>query len=72
MRVVFIGENFYMESGTAMSSMYEKLPGGSYKRTGWGFIRVALQKGDDVHIVPATQRETDHFTRILYELKKDN
>jgi len=58
--LIYIGDKFYHESGTTMSPIYD-IHGG---RSDWGFVQIALQNGESVHIRPATNAE-----RIPYENK---
>lgn len=51
--IYYIGENFYSNSGTMMSSIY--LEGGF--RTDWGKVRIALIEGKEVRIRQATDAE---------------
>jgi len=50
----FIGEGFYWESGTAMSSIYVE---GTNERYDWGFVQVALAERKNVTIRPANAEE---------------
>lgn len=52
----FIGENFYWETGTIMSSIYEVR---TYKRYDWGFVNRDLREGKKVNIRPATKEEME-------------
>lgn len=52
----FIGDNFYEESQTRMSSIYVA---GSYKRFDWGFVNCLLREGKSVFIRPATKDELE-------------
>jgi len=69
MEVVFIGNNFYQESATMMSSVYE-LKNGRFYRTDWGFIEIALENGNSVNIRPANEFEMETFLTKLEGLKK--
>lgn len=61
MNCVFIGDDFYFETGSTMSSVYEVIDKGNgfeeLKRTDWGFIHIALENGEEVHIVPASKNQ---------------
>lgn len=59
MKLFYIGDDFYADSGTMMSSIYheEKAPSGNYYRSDWGKVNLALQGGDEVHIRQATDKE---------------
>ena len=69
MKVIYIGREFYYESASIMSSVYEITPDG-FLRTDWGFIEVALEEGKTVNIRPATPDEKDYFILKLKELNK--
>ena len=66
MQCIFIGESFYFESGTLISSVYKIEPNG-YSRTDWGHIQMALMDGEEVSIRPATIFEMDLFKTLLKE-----
>lgn len=53
-KLFFIGDNYYMASGTSMSPIYEE---GTYKRWDWGFVTIALQQGKEIYIRQATKEE---------------
>lgn len=60
MELIFIGKDFYEDSKLLMSFMYTA----EGHRADWGLVQRALQKGQDVHIRQATEKE-----KILYALK---
>lgn len=62
--VVYIGDNFYRDSGTMMSPIYKK-EGKKYMRFDWGFLQIALSKGENVKIRQATRKEMIHFKTML-------
>jgi len=62
--LIFIGDNFYMESGTAMSSIY-KVNG---ERFDYGFLQRDLAAGKSFFIRPATKEELSHFKQVLQEI----
>lgn len=67
-QVVFIGEQFYLQSGTSMSSVYEvRTVNGKkeYKRYDYGFLQCDLANGIRVNIRPATDKERGMFARTL-------
>lgn len=68
MTVIYVGEKFYWESGTIMSSIYEAR-GDGYVRTDWGLIQSALQTGKAVRIRPATKGEVAYFEDLLDKMK---
>lgn len=68
MRLIYIGDHFYRESGTMMSPVYTE----DGARSDWGFVQVALSRGDDVHIRQATPEERDHYEARLSRMKREN
>ena len=65
MECIFIGDRFYIESGSIMSSLY-KVKG---ERTDWGLVSNALNNGKSVNIRPATINELEQYTKMLNEIK---
>jgi len=61
-QLIYIGRDFYLSSGTAMSSIYRE---GFVQRWDWSMVQKALDKGDYVHIRPATESEMDEAFRML-------
>jgi hypothetical protein len=68
MNLIYIGKDFYWESGTMMSSLYDE----SGKRMDWGFVGIALERGEEVHIRQATPEEKEPFYKRFFELKKNS
>lgn len=70
MKVFYIGDDFYTQSNSYMSSVYIKK---THAKTDWGFIMKALSLGESVTITPATDQETDwahtELERILKIIK---
>ena len=66
MKLIYIGEHFYMESGTMMSPVYSE----DGTRYDWGFIKRDLAEGKTVTIRPATDAEIGHYERRLREVKQ--
>ena len=66
MELIFIGEHFYRESNTIMSSLYDTQ---GYRKD-WGAISSALAAGESVSIRPATDAELCNFERFLRNIKK--
>ena len=62
--LIFIGDRFYSESGSWMSSLctVEGL------RFDWGKVTCALMEGHEVHICPATAKEIEHAEKQLAEI----
>lgn len=69
MKCVFIGERFYHESSTMMSSVYI-LSNNKFSRTSWGDISQALTAGKKVEIRPAHKKEIAFFEKQLESLLK--
>ena len=65
MELYFIGSSFYIESGSRMSSIYTV----EGDRTDWGKVNCSLEKGDSVHIRPATGHELKRAEAHLRQLK---
>lgn len=71
-QVVFIGEQFYLQSGTAMSSIYEVMATNGkkeYRRYDYGFLQRDLSNGIRVNIRPATNSELGMFVKALLNVK---
>jgi len=68
MELIFIGDHFYRESNTMMSSIYD-IKG---NRQDWGTVGNALRSGDSISIRPATDAEIGKFERYLRELKRSD
>ena len=66
-KLLYIGDHFYFESGTSMSSIYTE----DGYRYDWGFIKRDLSKGYEVHIRQATDAEVGRYERKLREIKHD-
>lgn len=65
MELIFIGDKFYRESSTSISSLYD-IEG---NRQDWGKVNLALRNGESVYIRPATQKELEFYNRQLKEIK---
>ena len=57
--LIYIGNDFYVQSKTSMSSIYQVLSDGNWKRWDWGFVQISLSEGHSIHIRPANEREMD-------------
>jgi len=64
--LIYIGDHFYMESGTAMSPIYTE----DGERSDWGFVQVALRDGAEVHIRQATEAERNAAEAVLARLRR--
>lgn len=77
MKVIFIGDHFYEESGSIMSSIYIRPPHryrgniDAYMRTDWGQVQIALREGKEVQITQATEIERLRFTNKLVAVNKE-
>lgn len=65
-KLIYIGDHFYSESKTMMSSIYT-LGGHRYD---WGFVQRDLKAGHSVEIRPATPAELIPYERALAEMLK--
>ncbi len=63
----YVGQDFYLGSGTMMSSIYEV---GSLKRYDWGLVQSALRYGNSVNLRPATKEEMDWARKQLEQYSK--
>lgn len=67
MKLIYIGDHFYLESGTMMSSIYHE----TGERSDWGKVNCALREGDTVTIRQATQQEKDFYEAKLSRAKRE-
>ena len=65
MELIYIGDKFYWESGTSMSSIYTT----DSRRSDWGDVQITLQRGENVSIRPANDYEMGYYEK---ELKRIN
>jgi len=78
-RLIYIGERFYQESGTSMSPLVRIDTGIEGQAVGtrfdWGDATIALQQGADIYIRPATAQELRdaeaHLRRIQADRAKE-
>uniref|UniRef100_A0A6H2A654 Uncharacterized protein n=1 Tax=viral metagenome TaxID=1070528 RepID=A0A6H2A654_9ZZZZ len=63
--LIYIGSEFYVKSSTMMSSIYTV----DGRRSDWGKVSIALEKGEEVHIRPATRKEMSQYRKMLAEWK---
>lgn len=68
MKLIYIGDHFYHESGTMMSSIY----GEDGSRSDWGKVQAALRAGQPIEIRQATQQERDFYEAHLSRLKRES
>ncbi len=67
MKLIYIGDHFYLESGTMMSPIYTE----DGTRMDWGSVQAALKRGQTVSIRPATPSELDGYEAKLSRLKRE-
>jgi hypothetical protein len=65
MNFIYIGDHFYTESGTMMSSIYDE----QGNRQDWGKVQMALKNDESVNIRPATREERERFKQKLEKIK---
>lgn len=70
MNCVYIGNRFYRESKTMMSSIYVN-NGNIFIRTDFGKIQSALERGENIEIRPATTNEIKLFEEKLMQLNRE-
>jgi len=71
MNLVFIGNKFYIKSGTTMSSIYEiDSDGNIINRSDWGKVQKTLSNKEPVHIYPANDAQMVWAYKMLEELEK--
>lgn len=63
----YIGDNFYWESKTMMSSIYEC---NTYKRYDWGFVQRDLREGKNINIRHANEMELMWAKSKTYDIQK--
>lgn len=66
MKLIYIGDYFYRQSGTMMSPIYHE----TGERSDWGQVSCALRAGENVHIRQATQQEKTFYEQQLAILKE--
>ena len=66
-KLIYIGDHFYGESGSMMSPIYTE----DDKRYDWGVMQVALLNGEEISIRQATQAEKDKYEAQLSRLKRE-
>jgi len=67
--LIYIGEKFYNESASVMSSVYRKGEN-KMERWDWGFISIALEQGKIVKIRPATPAELKWANDALFSVNE--
>jgi hypothetical protein len=65
LKLVYVGDHFYLDSGTIMSSLYTE----DGMRSDWGKVNVALRNGEGVHIRQANEKELDLAKKQLEHIK---
>jgi len=69
MEIIFIGHNFYIDSGTRMSPYYCIFSGDSWGRFTIGDIENALISGETLTIRPANEQELIKAQSMLIALR---
>jgi len=67
MKLIYIGDHFYRESATLMSSLYTE----DGKRSDWGFVSSALRNGENVEIRQVTDAEREYYETQLSKISKE-
>lgn len=67
--LIYIGDRFYSESKTMMSSIYEE---DTWARFDWGFVQQELRHGNTVNIRPANDSEMVKAEQLLLVWKNQN
>lgn len=74
-RAIYIGDRFYWDSGTSMSSLVRitfdldgRMRG---HRFDWGDVTQALKRGEEVHIRPATASELRKAEETLEAMRAE-
>lgn len=71
MKLIHYGDTFYQRSGSAVGALYHE----DGERSDWGKVKVALDRGEEVHIRPATKAEMRamevHCEKTIAKLKAD-
>lgn len=66
--LVYVGEGYYKASSTILGVLYNTNTG---ERWDWGWVQVALTRGESVVIRPATDQELQKMDRLLKLVLKD-
>ncbi len=64
--LIYIGDKFYGESSTAMSPLYT-VEGDRYD---YGFMQIALARGDEINIRQANKKEMKKYEGTLKLIKR--
>ena len=65
MNLVYIGDHFYSESSTSMSTIYTE----NGERYHWGWVQRALKKGENINIRQANDVEMKFYNEKLKEIQ---
>ena len=66
MKLIYIGERFYFDSGGVMSAIYYE----DGDRCDWGHVKMGLRDGRSVNIRPASDGEIESAELKLKEIKE--
>lgn len=67
LELFFTGDNAYERTGTRMSSIYET---GTFRRSDWGKVQIALAEGRDVRIRQPNAKEAKWADELFAEYRK--
>jgi len=67
MKLVYIGDHFYPESGSIMSSIYTE----DGRRSDWGQVQMALKRGESIEIRQSTLNERKPYEEELTQIKEN-
>jgi hypothetical protein len=67
MKLIYIGEHFYHESGTSMSPIYTE----NGRRYDWGMVQTELKRGGSIEIRQANEIELNHYEAMLSRMKRE-
>lgn len=67
MELIYVGDDFYFETGTMMSPIYDV----HGCRQDWGKVQMALRNGESVHIRQATPDERKHYVEMRDKIKAE-
>lgn len=65
-KLIYIGDRFYNDSGSIMSSLYSE----EWQRYSWGDVNRDLANGIKVTIRPATDAELGKAHKMLSQLER--
>lgn len=66
MKLIYIGNQFYAESGSMMSSIYTE----DGDKSNWGEVQIHLENGGSVNIRQANHIEKKYYNDLLFDKKR--